>query len=178
MDDSDKNGGAAAAAEPESQPQPQVRIAAQYVKDLSFENPNAPQVLRPHEERPEIEVGIDVQATSLDTSNFEVTLRTTAEAKYGDTTAFLVELLYGGVFTLANIPDDSLQPVLLIECPRLLFPFARRIIADATRDGGFPPLLLDPIDFVGLYRQNMVTLATEEGPGKGGNGSAGESPAT
>ena len=153
MAENQTNGNGAAA---EAGAQPEIRIAAQYVKDLSFENPNAPHILQPQEERPDIQVGVDVQATALDSVNFEVTLRVTAEALYGDTTAFMAELLYGTVFLLNNIPKESLEPVLLIECPRLMFPFARRIVADATRDGGFPPLMLDPIDFVGLYRENRA----------------------
>jgi preprotein translocase subunit SecB len=156
---------ATAGAGAEADAQPQIRIAAQYVKDLSFENPNAPHILTPQEGRPEIQVGVDVQAAALDASNFEVTLRINAEATYGESAAFVGELLYGTVFVLNNIPQESLEPVLLIECPRLMFPFARRILADITRDGGFPPLMLDPIDFVGLYRQNR---ANQEEPGAAG----------
>lgn len=133
--------------------QPQLAIAAQYVKDLSFENPGAPQTLLPSTQPPQIEVGVDVQARQLTEDRFEVDLKISANAKRGEVTLFLVELHYAGLFQLKNIPRDSLQAVCLIECPRILFPFARRVVADATRDGGFPPLMLDPIDFVELYRR-------------------------
>ncbi len=136
--------------------QPSIRIAAQYIKDLSFENPNSPQSLAQQSGPPDIQVGIDVQARGLDQTNFEITLRVTGNAKFGDQTAFVVELLYGSVFVLENIPQESLEPICLIECPRLIFPFARRVLADVTRDGGFPPLLLDPIDFVSLYQRNKA----------------------
>jgi preprotein translocase subunit SecB len=137
-----------------SEAQPQLAVNAQYVKDFSFENPNAPQSLVPSETRPQIEVNVDVQARGLSPNAYEVALRITANARQSETSVFVVELVYGGLFTLQNVPQEQLEPVLLIECPRLLFPFARRIIADATRDGGFPPLLLDPIDFVQLYRRH------------------------
>lgn len=143
--------------------QPHMTINAQYVKDFSFENPNAPQSLVQSETRPQIEVNIDVQGRGVSQNTYEVALRITATARQGEATAFVAELLYGGLFTLQNIPDDQIEPICLIECPRLLFPFARRIIADATRDGGFPPLLLDPIDFVALYRQNRLAQAQTAG---------------
>jgi preprotein translocase subunit SecB len=169
------NGGAAAGTGNGGQAgqtaQPSIRIAAQYIKDLSFENPNAPQTLAPQGNPPQIQVGIDVQARGLDQTNFEVSLRINAEAKYNDQTAFVVELLYGSVFVLENIPQESLEPICLIECPRLIFPFARRVLSDVTRDGGFPPLLLDPIDFVALYQRNKASQqqAAQAG-GDGGNG--------
>jgi preprotein translocase subunit SecB len=96
----------------------------------------------------------------MEAERYEVTLQLHAEAKVGDQIAFVVELTYGGVFGLINVAQDSLQPLLLIECPRLLFPFARRVVADATRDGGFPPLLIDPIDFVSLYRMRQQQAQT------------------
>ena len=134
---------------------PRLMIQSQYVKDLSFENPRAPQSLQPSQARPEIQIRVDVRAQPLETERYEVTLQLHVEARTGADTAFMVELTYGGVFGLLNIPEGSLQPLLLIECPRLLFPFARRIVADATHDGGFPPLLIDPIDFVTLYRRRQ-----------------------
>ena len=134
---------------------PRLTIQSQYVKDLSFENPRAPQSLQPGQARPEIQIRVDVRAQPLEAERYEVTLQLHVEAKAGADNAFMVELTYGGVFGLLNIPPDSLQPLLLIECPRLLFPFARRIVADATRDGGFPPLLIDPIDFVTLFRRRQ-----------------------
>jgi preprotein translocase subunit SecB len=134
---------------------PRLTIVSQYIKDLSFENPRAPQSLQPNQGRPEIQIRVDVRAQPLEAERYEVVLQLHAEAKSGNETAFMVELSYGGTFGLLNIPPDSLQPLLLIECARLLFPFARRIVADATRDGGFPPLLIDPIDFATLYRRRQ-----------------------
>ncbi|HEX5794342.1 MAG TPA: protein-export chaperone SecB [Geminicoccaceae bacterium] len=143
-------GGAASAANP-----PRLMIQTQYVKDLSFENPRAPASLDPGQGRPEIQVQVDVRATALGSERYEVVLQLHVDAKAGGETGFVMELVYGGLFGLVSIPPDSLQALLLIECPRLLFPFARRIIADTTRDGGFPPLMLDPIDFVSLYRRRQ-----------------------
>ena len=133
---------------------PQIQILAQYVKDLSFENPNALQLLRG--QRPELAVNVDVQARGVGPEQFEVELRFTVAGKQGTADSFVVELSYAGVFAFRNVPQEALQPVTLIECPRLLFPFARRVIADITRDGGLPPLMLDPIDFAGLYRQQLT----------------------
>ncbi len=143
--------------------QPQVGILAQYVKDLSFENPNAPRSFQ-MEGQPQIEVNVNVNARRAGDDVFEVELKITASAKHDEGTAFAVELLYGGVFGLRNVPDEALEPFLIVEAPRLLFPFARRIIADATRDGGFPPLLLEPIDFAALYMaQREQQFAVPEG---------------
>lgn len=146
---------APAAAIDAAQSAPRVQVHAQYVKDLSFENPGAPQNLANQSAAPQIEVSVDVGARGLSTNQFEVELRITANANFGEQKAFVVEVLYAGVFTLHNVEQEQLKPVCLIECPRLLFPFARRVVADATRDGGFPPLLLEPIDFVQLFRQSM-----------------------
>jgi preprotein translocase subunit SecB len=134
---------------------PRLTVVSQYVKDLSFENPRAPRSLQPGEARPEIQIRVDVRAQQLEAEQYEICLQLHAEAKSGTETAFMVELTYAGLFGLLNIPPESLQPLLLIECPRLLFPFARRVVADATRDGGFPPLLIDPIDFATLYRRRQ-----------------------
>jgi preprotein translocase subunit SecB len=134
-----------------------ITINAQYIKDLSFENPNAPQSLLPSQEQPQLDVQIDVQTRTGPEDTFEVTLHIKADAKVGATRAFLIELSYAGIATLKGIPNDLLQPVLLIEIPRLLFPFARNILADVTRDGGFAPLMLNPIDFADLYRRHMTS---------------------
>lgn len=155
-----------------STPQPAValpiQIHAQYVKDLSFENPNAPASLQPQGEAPRIEVNVDVQAAKVaDNDVFEVTLKITASGRSGSTQLFLVELSYGGLFTLQGIPEDSLHPVLLIECPRILFPFARAIVAEVTRDGGFPPLLIQPVDFAAMYRQGQSAPAARRAPADG-----------
>ena len=138
---------------------PRLSILTQYVKDLSFENPRAPYGLQPGQPRPEIQIQVDVRAAQLGEGQYEVVIDLNVDAKAGENQVFLVELAYGGVFTLANIPSDSLQPLLLIECPRLLFPFARRVVADATRDGGFPPLMIDPIDFAALFRRRVEQAA-------------------
>lgn len=141
--------------------QPRLSILTQYVKDLSFENPRAPMGLAPGQPRPEIQIAVDVGAKAVADGHYEVVLQINIEAKAGDTPFFVSELSYGGVFALANIPEDTLQPLLLIECPRILFPFARRIVADVTRDGGLPPLLLDPIDFATLYRRRLAQRAAQ-----------------
>ena len=146
---------------------PRLTVVSQYVKDLSFENPRAPRSLQPRETRPEIQIRVDVRAQQVEAERYEVSLQLHAEAKSGEETAFMVELTYAGLFGLLNIPQDSLQPLLLIECPRLLFPFARRVVADATRDGGFPPLLVDPIDFATLYRRRQQQAqAPRQGEGE------------
>jgi preprotein translocase subunit SecB len=145
---------------------PRLSILTQYVKDLSFENPRAPLGLQNASQRPEIQIQVDVQARQLGQEQFEVILELNAQARAGETAVFVLELTYGGVFALANIPADSLQPLLLIECPRLLFPYARRIVSDATRDGGFPPLMIDPIDFVALYRRRMQQAAEAQAGGE------------
>ena len=136
---------------------PQFRVLGQYVKDLSFENPGAPNSLRPTGEGPKTDIGIDVQARRREgeEDQYEADLKLNISAKRGDEVLFIIELVYGGVFLLKNIPPESLQPALLIECPRLLFPFARQIVADVSKDGGFPPIMLDPIDFAALYRQQL-----------------------
>ncbi len=138
-----------------------IQITAQYIKDFSFENPRAPNSLRPQSEAPRIDVNVDVQATKMakDEEVYEVVLKIAANASSGDEPMFIAELTYGGLFILAAPDDTALRAMLLIECPRLLFPFARAIIADATRDGGFPPLLIQPVDFVSMYRQSVESGA-------------------
>jgi preprotein translocase subunit SecB len=139
--------------------QPQVSILTQYVKDLSFENPNAPGSLQ-METAPRIEINVNVNARRASEEMFEVELKISASAATDDKVSFVVELLYGGLFALRNIPPEALEPFLVVEAPRILFPFARRIVADATRDGGYPPLLLEPIDFASLY---MARQANAQG---------------
>jgi len=134
---------------------PQLNVLAQYTKDLSFENPNAPRSLAPQEQSPNISIQVNVNANQIDQNDYEVTLQIEGSAGEGAGVLFQFELDYAGVFRLLNIPQADLHPVIMIECPRLLFPFARQIIADAVRNGGFPPLMLEPIDFVGLYKQRM-----------------------
>lgn len=134
----------------------QILVQAQYIKDLSFENPNAPGILGPSQESPKLdEVRVDVAAKPMGNDHYEVALHVKAAAKLDDKPMFVLELTYAGLFLLKGLPADTLQPVLLIEGPRILFPFARNIVCDVTRDGGFTPLMLQPIDFVDLYRQQM-----------------------
>lgn len=134
----------------------QVVINAQYVKDLSFENPNSPSSLVPGKDAPKIDVSVDVKVHNLQKNSYEVILLITAKANAGENNLFLIELSYGSVFTI-DVPEQELEPVLMIYCPGMVFPFARRIIADTVRDGGFPPLMLDPIDFASLYQQHKAT---------------------
>jgi preprotein translocase subunit SecB len=138
---------------------PSFSIRGQYIKDLSFENPHAPHSLLAMDAQPKIEVGVDLKAQRLNEEIFEVTLHISARALNETNTLFLVDLVYGGIFELKNVPDERLDPTVLIDCPFVLFPFARRVIADVTRDGGFPPLMLDPIDFHSLYLQNRAKQA-------------------
>jgi len=135
-------------------------VLAQYVKDLSFENPGAPQSLRGRTAAPAINVSINVVAGQPVGNDAEVELKIEAQAKADDRVLFAVDLTYAGMFRLTNIPPEAVQPILMIECPRLLFPFARQVLAEATRNGGFPPLLLDPVDFVALYRQRLAEMQT------------------
>jgi len=159
---------APAEAEAGADQQPALVINAQYIKDLSFEAPNAPQIFQlMSQHQPDISVNIDVRGQNREASLYEVDLHMKAECKCGETVAFILELIYSGVFTI-NVPEDQVQPVLLIECPRLLFPFARSILADATRDGGFPPLLLGPVDFVAMYQRQMEAASAGSGGGDGG----------
>jgi preprotein translocase subunit SecB len=135
---------------------PQLGVMTQYVKDFSFENPNAPRSMAPSTQQPAININIAVEAAPLTESDFEVTLRLDGKAESQGMLLFGFELLYSGVFRVVNMPQESLQPTVMIECPRLLFPFAREIIATATRNGGFMPLLLEPVDFVALYHQRLA----------------------
>jgi len=141
---------------------PQAGVIAQYVKDLSFENPNAPQSFQiPEGEKPNIEVNINVNGNKIGDDTFEVELKITASSEVGGKKAFVVELVYAGLFALKNMPEEAMQPFMLVQAPVMLFPFARRVIADATRDGGYSPLLLDPIDFAGLFQQQVAKQAQE-----------------
>lgn len=140
---------------------PSLNILAQYIKDLSFENPGAPRSLQAREKAPAININVNVNANPLSDAEFDVILTLNAEAKDGDKMLFNVELSYGGVFRVTGFPQEHMLPLLFIECPRLLFPFARQIVSDATRNGGFPPLMIDPIDFVSLYQQRRQQMAQE-----------------
>ena len=143
-------------APPEAAAPPQLNVLAQYTKDLSFENPNAPGSLSPQAQPPQINIQINVGANNISENEYEVTLKVEGRAENAGKTVFSFDLAYAGVFRILNVPKENLHPLIMIECPRLLFPFAREIIATGTRNGGFPPLLLEPVDFVALYRQRMA----------------------
>jgi preprotein translocase subunit SecB len=131
---------------------PRVQVVAQYVKDLSFENPGATSNAGNPNTRPQIDLGVDLQARQLEGDHFEVELKLRVSATSDGRSLFLLELVYAGLFLLQQIPDEVRQPFLLVEAPYLLFPFVRRIVADTIRDGGLPPMMIEPIDFAALYR--------------------------
>ena len=137
----------------------QLILNAQYIKDLSFENPRAPQSLIQPTNQPDVEINIDVKAQNLGPDVFEVVLTINATARAQGETVFLVELAYGSVVTIKNAAAELLPMLILVETPRIVFPFARAIIANATRDGGFPPLMINPIDFAELLRRQQVAQA-------------------
>jgi preprotein translocase subunit SecB len=140
--------------------QPQFNVLAQYTKDFSFENPNAPHSLQAGQQ-PSFNIKIDVNATPLAENDIEVELKLDGKAESSGQVLFAFELVYAGVFRIQNIPQENVHPMLMIECPRLLFPFAREIVAGAVRNGGYPALNLNPVDFVGLYRQKMGEISPQ-----------------
>ena len=166
------------APQPDAQPQtPPLVVNIQYVKDLSFEVPGAPQIFTQLKAQPQVNINLDVQARRVQEGQnvFEVLLIVRAEAHEPASpsgngqaapaippTIFVAELTYAGVFTLSGLPDNAIEPVLLVECPRILFPFARSILSDVTRDGGFPPVLLQPIDFVALWQSRRAQAQTAQ----------------
>ncbi len=149
---------------PGAEKPPQLNVLAQYIKDFSFENPNAPKSLQPTQQQPQINIQINVNAKPMAEPDFEVELKIEGRAESQGNLLFSFDLLYAGVFRIMNVPQDSIHPLIMIECPRLLFPFAREIIGNAVRNGGFPPLLIDPIDFVALYRQRIGELKPAQQP--------------
>lgn len=159
------------AATPAEQPQPEIKILNQYVRDLSFENVAAQQDFEP-DTQPNIQVGINVDANPQGDDKYLASLKVTAKAVVEEQTIFMVDLDYVGLFEMKNIPEEQLHPVMLIECPRLIFPFVRRIVADVSRDGGYPPLMLDPIDFVALYRSQLEKFQSEQAAGGGAGAKA------
>ena len=146
------NGNGAPAAEAE----PSIQVIGQYLKDLSFESPKAPGSLKSPGENPNLQVDINVNVKKLDEEVFESGIQLKIHASNDDGTIYMLEALYAGAFQVRNLPADALEPVLLINCPTILYPFLRRIIAEMTQEGGFPPLLLDPIDFATLYKQRKA----------------------
>ncbi len=145
--------GEAAGEAAEAAAKPQLAVLGQYVKDLSFENPRAPMSLSQSQEQPRGDVGIQVKNRGLGDDRYEIVLEFNIKSSVGEDVAFILELSYGGVFTVRGFDENTTRLALWVECPRLLFPFARRIIADSIRDGGFAPLMLGPIDFLRLYQQ-------------------------
>jgi preprotein translocase subunit SecB len=141
-----------------AQNQPQLSVLGQYIKDFSFENPNAPRSLAPNQAQPAIQIQINVGVSQIAQTDYEISLKLDGKADSSGTVLFAFDLTFAGVFRVQNVPQESLQPLVMIECPRLLFPFAREIVATAVRNGGFPPLLLDPVDFVALYQQRMAQV--------------------
>jgi preprotein translocase subunit SecB len=146
------------------QVQPQLSVLGQYIKDFSFENPNAPRSLAPNQTQPAIQIQINVGFQQLAETDYEISLKLDGKADSAGTVLFAFDLTFAGVFRVQNVPKESLQPLVMIECPRLLFPFAREIVATAVRNGGFPPLLLDPVDFVSLYQQRMAQMQPAPAP--------------
>ena len=136
-----------------------ILVHAQYVKDLSFENPNAPSVLMNETTQPDVEITVNVGAQLINENQYEVTLNLAAKASSDETALFLVDLTYAGIVTPEGASNDEINPLIMIEAPRLLFPFARAIISDATRDGGFMPLNIQPVDFVAVYQHNLAQKA-------------------
>ena len=158
-------GASGAAAGAAADAGPQLNVLAQYVKDLSFENPNAPRSLQQQQQSPQINIQINVNAKPLSGNEYEVELKIEGRAEIqGGLFLFSFDLLYAGVFRIVNVPQENLHAIIMIECPRLLFPFARELIATAVRNGGFPPLMIDPVDFVALYRQRMSELQRQGQP--------------
>jgi len=137
---------------------PSLSVLVQYSKDFSFENPNAPQSLMQQQQQPQIGIQINVNPRQMSNTDFEVELKVEGKAENGGNVLFAFDLNYAGVFRLMNIPQENLGPLLMIECPRLLFPFAREIISNAIINGGFPPLMLNPVDFVGLYQRRLAEM--------------------
>jgi preprotein translocase subunit SecB len=162
MAESTSNGGQSEQPAGDAPRQAGIHVLGQYTKDLSFENPSAPQSLRPSEQAPQLDVNVNVNARPHSETDFEVELKLEAKATRGSDTLFIVDVTYAGLFQVRNVPQEHMHPLLLIECPRLLFPFARQVVADATRQGGFPPLMIDPVDFAALYRQKMSELSAEQ----------------
>jgi preprotein translocase subunit SecB len=156
MAEQQRGNGQGAAVPPVSDLPQQLIVNAQYIKDFSFENPRAPQSLMQPAQQPDVDINVDVRARSLAADVYEVVLSINATAKTAQEPIFLVELAYGAVVTAKNAPQAMLAQLILVETPRIMFPFARAIIAEATRDGGFPPLMINPIDFAELVRRQQA----------------------
>lgn len=141
---------------------PMLQVLAQYTKDQSFENPNAPESLRSGLEAPTISINIEIGRQMMEDDTVEVVLVLRADARRGDKVAFIAELEYAGLFAFANVDIETIQPMILIECPRMLFPFARQIMAQMTQNGGYPPIMLEPPDFAAMFREEMMRRSQAE----------------
>jgi preprotein translocase subunit SecB len=141
---------------------PSIRVLAQFIRDLSFENPRAPDSLHSTQNQPAIDLGVEMSARGRIDGLFEVDLKLTATAARENEAVFHLELVYGGLFSITGVAEPDIEPVLLIEAPRYLFPYARRIVSDMTSEGGFPPFLLEPLDFASIYAQRKA--AAEQQP--------------
>jgi preprotein translocase subunit SecB len=141
---------------------PSLTALVQYVKDMSFENPNAPRVFGNAQQNPQIQLQVNVGATQLSETDVESVLTLEGKAEIGADKLFVFELSYAGVFRIVGVPAEHMSAVVMIECPRLLFPFARQIVADAVRNGGFPPLYIDPVDFQALFQQRMAEVQGQQ----------------
>ena len=137
----------------------QLIVHAQYIKDFSFENPNAPKILIENVGQPDVEINVSVAAKLIGDNQYEILLNLGAKAVADETTMFLVDLTYAGLVSPQGVTGDDINPLIMIEAPRLLFPFARALISDATRDGGFMPLNIQPVDFVAVYQNNLERQA-------------------
>ena len=146
---------------------PQLNVLAQYIKDFSFENPNAPRSLGSNEGQPAINIQINVGVGQLAPTDYEVSLKIEGKAEGSGLLLFAFDLTFAGLFRIQNVPEENIYPLVMIECPRLLVPFAREIVASSVRNGGFPPLLLDPVDFVALYQQRLAQLQQQPAAGSG-----------
>jgi preprotein translocase subunit SecB len=141
----------------------QAQVIGQFIRDLSFENPNVLRMLEGPGENPNLKLEVNVNAERLKPDLYQSVIDFKAHATNKDGTIYIMECVYGGLFKLQNVPDQALEPFLLINCPAILFPFLRRLVADVTREGGYPPLLLDPIDFGSLYIRRQQELAAQQG---------------
>lgn len=165
----EENQGAAA---PQPQERPRMQVMSQYIRDMSFENV-AIMKGQKVEGTPEVSVQVALDAKKRAEDVYEVIVKLKVNSKAGEETVFILELDYAGQFKIANVPDNQLHPYLMIECPRMIFPYVRRIIGDVTRDGGFPPLNVDNIDFLALYQQDLLRRqAAQAQAGETGNGAA------
>ena len=151
------NGGSAR----EAQAKPNFNVITQYIKDFSFENPNAPESLMQPQQKPQITIQVNVNQNQLSSTDFEVALKVEGKGELTGSVLFAFDLSYAGMFRLTNIPQENIGPLLMIECPRLLFPFARGLIASAISNGAFPPLMLQPIDFVALYQRRLADMQAQ-----------------